>query len=85
MKDDEEHNSEEETMHELAKAQKTLDEIESKIRVFRNKKKQEAKSNIAKVPLPDLNKYFSFLSQQYDSNAYNESLYSENTAKRETN
>lgn len=85
MKDDEEHNSEEETMHELAKAQKTLDEIESKIRVFRNKKKQEAKSNIAKVPFPDLNKYFSFLSQQYDSNAYNESLYSENTAKRETN
>ena len=29
----------EETMHELAKAQKTLDEIESKIRIFRNKKK----------------------------------------------
>jgi hypothetical protein len=39
MKEEEENNSDEDTMHELTKAQKTLDEIESKIRLFRNKKK----------------------------------------------
>lgn len=72
-------------MHELAKAQKTLDEIESKMRLFKSKKKEETKKNVSKVPFPDLNKYFSFLSQQYESNPYNESLYSENTAKRESN
>lgn len=50
-------------MHELAKTQKTLDEIESKMRKFKSKKKEETKNNISKVPFPDLTKYFSFLSQ----------------------
>ena len=52
MKHDEEHSSEEETMHELAKAQKTLDEIESKIRIFRNKKKVGDKEQHRQSTIP---------------------------------
>jgi DNA replication protein DnaD len=49
-------------MREISKAQKTLDDIENKMKKFRSRKKEQVNANPSKAPYPDLNKYFSFLS-----------------------
>jgi len=50
-------------MREIEKAQKKLDDMENKMKKFRSRKKEQINHNTNKAPFPDLNKYFSFLTQ----------------------
>jgi hypothetical protein len=45
-----------------------LDDVEIKMKKFRSKKKETSGLNFTKVPYPDLNKYFSYLSEDNENN-----------------
>lgn len=55
------------TMKEIQRAQKTLQDVESKMKGFKSRRREKSQQAVGKAPYPDLNKYFSYLTNQLEN------------------
>jgi hypothetical protein len=72
------HYEDDATVKEIEKAQRTLEDVESKMKKFRSRKREKSQSTVNKAPFPDLNKYFSYLTNEFQNEEDGEELLLQN-------
>lgn len=77
--DDFEHDD---TLRGLEKAQKTLEDVESKMKKFKSRKREQSQPSAVKAPFPDLSKYFSHLTNEFNNEETEEMLLPRDTKSR---